>query len=161
MIALVAAVSKNGVIGNAGELPWHIPEDLKRFKEITTGKVVLMGRKTYESIVNRLGHPLPNRTNVVLTRQSGYGVPEGVCVCRSLEEAFKKFADADIFVIGGGEIYAQAIGLADTLYITHVEKEVSGDARFPDFSPSDWKLIGEERRDGYRFSVYQRTGRGS
>ena len=100
MIALVAAVSKNGVIGDKNDLPWYLPEDLKRFKELTLGHTVVMGRKTYESIIARLHKPLPRRTSIVITRNSEYQVPEGVIISTSLDEALNKFPDKNTFIIG-------------------------------------------------------------
>ena len=155
MIAIIAAVTKNGVIGSKGGLPWYIPEDLKRFKSLTTGKTVVMGRKTFESIIQRLGHPLPNRMSVVITKQADYKVPPGVIARRSPEDALRGLS-GDVFIIGGGEIYAQTINMADTLYITHVDKEVEGDVCFPPFSTDDWRVAEEEKHDGYRFTVYRR-----
>src|SRR3989344_5094956 len=97
------AIAKNWVIGGDNDLPWYLPEDLKHFKKLTLGKTVLMGRKTYESIVNRLGKPLPGRKNVVISRQADYKVPDGVLVFQSLDEALKVLSAEDIYVIGGGE----------------------------------------------------------
>src|ERR1700691_1833991 len=103
------AVSENLVIGKGNNLPWHLPEDLKHFKELTIGKTVVMGRKTYESIVARLNKPLPGRKNVVITRQTDYKVPDGVLVFKSLEDAFQELSSNDIYIIGGAEIYKQAL----------------------------------------------------
>src|SRR3990167_6978043 len=105
MISIIAAVAKNGVIGTKNDLPWHIPEDLKRFKELTTGKTVLMGSKTYESIVKRLRHPLPNRKNIVVSADPNYKVGEGVTLYNPLDEALEKYKNEDLFIIGGGSIY--------------------------------------------------------
>src|SRR3989338_5759991 len=129
MISIIAAVAKNNVIGSKNALPWYLPEDLKRFKELTSGKTVLMGRKTFESIVARLGKPLPNRTNVVVTRNTEYKVPLGAVVEADIASALREHGQNDIFVIGGGEIYAQTIDLADTLYITHINKDIQGDTK--------------------------------
>ncbi len=156
MIAIVAAVAKNGVIGVKNDLPWYLPEDLKRFKQITTGKTVLMGRKTFESILARLKKPLPNRTNVVITRNTNYGVPEGVKVEADIKTALGNHGTGDIFIIGGGEIFNQSIHLADTLYITHVEKDVAGDVFFPTIDEKIWRLESSEPHDGYSFGVYKR-----
>lgn len=157
MISLIAAVAKNGVIGEKNNLPWHLPEDLKRFKDLTAGKTVIMGRKTFESIFSRLGKPLPNRTNVVITRQTNMQLPEGVVVQSSIEDALRSHGGSDIFVIGGGEIYRQTIDHADRLYITHVDQEVAGDTIFPYIDPKKWRLAGEDRRDGYSFAVYEKV----
>lgn len=153
-ISLIAAVAENGAIGKDGGLPWHIPEDLKRFKKLTLGKVVVMGRKTYESVVARLGGPLPQRTNVVISRQKNYSVPAGVFSFGSPDEAFERFRNKDIFVIGGGQIYAQTMSRADTLYVTHIARSVDGDTHFPRIDPAKWELAEEERGEGFRFSVY-------
>lgn len=157
MIALVSAVAKNGVIGDKNNLPWYLPEDLKRFKEITAGKTVLMGRKTFESIISRLGKPLPNRTNIVITRDSNYKAPEGAIVQTDIKSALREHAQKDIFIIGGGEIYKQTIDLADTLYITHIDKDIEGDTKFPEIDNSKWKLESEEKHEGYSFAVYKRA----
>ncbi len=156
MISLVVAVAKNGVIGAKNDLPWYLPEDLKRFKSITNGHIVLMGRRTYESIVKRLGKPLPNRTNIVITRQTDYEVPPEVKLFASIPEALATFPDKDIFVIGGAEIFKETIGLADKIYMTHVERDVEGDVYFPEVDWSKWKLIKEEKRDGFKFADYER-----
>lgn len=157
MISIIAAVAKNGIIGDKNNLPWYLPEDLKRFKELTTGKTVIMGRKTFESIFARLGKALPNRTNIVITRNKEYKVPEGVVVQSSLEDALRSYGGTDVFIIGGGEIYRQAITLADRLYITHVDKEVAGDVSFPVIDSKNWRRAGEEKHDGYSFAVYEKS----
>ena len=131
-ISLIAAISENKVIGRDNDLPWHIPEDLKRFKEITKGHPVIMGRKTYESI----GRLLPNRTNIIITRDKTYQV-EGAVIVNSLEDAIqegKKVDDREIFIIGGGQIFEQAIEVADKLYLTIVHDTIDGDVYFPDYS---------------------------
>ncbi len=156
MVILIAAISKNNAIGNKGKLPWHIPEDLKRFKEITGGKTVLMGRKTYESILGYLGKPLPNRKNIVITRQEGYAVPEGVLVYKTIEDAFQKHEGEDIYVIGGAEMYAQTIGLAEKLYITEVHQEIEGDAFFPKIEDATWQESARENHEGYSFVIYEK-----
>ena len=158
-IALIAAVAANNVIGNKGEIPWHIPEDMRHFKELTLGHPVVMGRKTFESIMKILGKPLPGRVSVVITRQENYTVPEGVRIYRSLDGALEAFKNQDIFIIGGGEIYSQSIGRADTLYITHVQKTVAGDAHFPKISRGEWELVQEEKHEGFRFATYKRRGK--
>ncbi len=157
MLTLIAAVAKNGTIGDKNNLPWHLPEDLKRFKELTAGKTVIMGRKTFDSIFARLGKALPNRTNVVITRQTDIKMPEGVIVQSSIEDALRSYGSSDVFVIGGGEIYRQTIDKADKLYITHVEKEVEGDTKFPDINPEKWRLASTEKHDDYSFAIYERT----
>nr|AIA16466.1 Dihydrofolate reductase [uncultured bacterium] len=106
------AVSENNVIGKNNDLPWHLPEDLKHFKELTLGKTVLMGRKTFESIVSRLGKPLPGRKNVVITRQEEYKAPAEVLVFKSLDEAVQNLLADDVYIIGGAEIFKQALPVA-------------------------------------------------
>lgn len=157
MITLIAAISKNNCIGNRGKLPWHIPEDLEHFKHATTGKTVLMGRKTWESIPPKY-RPLPKRKNIVITRQSPYPVPEGVEVYQTVDEAFAAHAKEDMTVVGGGEIYAQTIGMADVLDITHVDQEVDGDAFFPKIDSSIWKEVSRSDRTGYAFVLYKKRG---
>lgn len=143
MISVIVAVAQNGVIGGGNTLLWHISEDLRRFKSITMGHPVIMGRRTFESV----GRPLPGRTNVVVSRREDY-TPEGVTVVRSLEEAFALFPqEEEIFVTGGGQIYAQAMPLADKLYLTTVEKDYDGDTRFPDWNRDEWRQVLCERHD--------------
>jgi len=157
ILTLVAAVARNGVIGRANDLPWDIPEDRKRFKALTVGKVVLMGRKTFESIFSRLGKPLPGRTNVVVTHNPQFRAPEGVRIYRSLEEALEKLRDQpEVCVIGGGEIYRQTMPLADRLEVTHVDQEVRGDVTFPTIDPKVWKKTFEEKHEGYTFATYEK-----
>ena len=157
MISLIAAVAKNGVIGNKNDLLWYLPEDLKHFKDVTAGKTVIMGRKTFESIFARIKKPLPNRTNVVITRQTDIKLPEGVKVCSTIEDALRSYGGADIFIIGGGEIYKQTIDKADKLYITHVDGDYTGDALFPAIDPKKWHLASEEKHEGYSFVLYTRA----
>lgn len=141
MISVIVAVARNGVIGDGNRLIWHIGEDLRRFKAITSGHPVVMGRKTFES----LGRPLPNRTNVVITRQTGYRA-DGCIVAGSLDEAIALFDPAEeIFVIGGAQVYAQAMPLADRFYLTLVDRDYEGDTRFPDWNGGEWELRSEER----------------
>ncbi|MBI4050093.1 MAG: dihydrofolate reductase [Candidatus Doudnabacteria bacterium] len=157
MIILVAAVAKNNVIGKENDLPWYLPEDLKRFKRLTTGKTVLMGRKTYDSIIRRLGKPLPNRKNVVVTRDANFKAPEGVEIYHSLDAALAKYGNEHLFVIGGGEIYRQTIDRADKLEITHVDQQIDGDAFFPEIDEKKWKKTEEEPHEGYTFVTYERN----
>jgi len=131
-ISLVAALSENRVIGKGNQLPWHISVDLQHFKKITSGHPVIMGRKTYES----MGRLLPNRTNIIVTRDSNFKV-EGAVVVNSLGQAIdegKKANQEEIFIIGGGQIFEQAITLADKLYLTLIHTTIDGDAHFPDYS---------------------------
>lgn len=153
MIALIAAISENNCIGKSDTLPWYIPEDLKRFKKITTGHTVIMGRKTWESIPEKF-RPLPNRTNIVITRNTAYPVPEGVLLYHSVEEALKH-VEGDSMIIGGGEIYAQSIDLADTLFITHVRGIIEGGtAFFPTIDPAIWKETEREDHEHFSFVTY-------
>ena len=139
MISLIVAVAENGVIGDRNALLWHISEDLRHFKAVTTGHPVVMGRKTWES----LGRPLPNRTNVVITRQN-IEIP-GCTVVHSLEEAVALFpADEEVFVIGGAQIYGEALPAADRFYLTRVHRAYEGDTRFPEWDAAEWRLVGSE-----------------
>ncbi|MGH3109464.1 MAG: dihydrofolate reductase [Gaiellaceae bacterium] len=129
-VSLVAAVARGGVIGAAGGLPWRIPEDMRRFSELTTGHPVVMGRRTWDSLPGRF-RPLPGRRNIVVTRDAEW-VGEGAERAGSLDDAFSLLDDeADVFVIGGGELYAQAIARADELLLTEVDEEHEGDTHFP------------------------------
>lgn len=142
-ISMIVAVAQNGIIGTEGTMPWHITEDFKHFKAVTLGHPVVMGRKTYESI----GRPLPGRRNIIISRQEGLCI-EGCEVVGSLEAALALCAESDeLFIIGGGQIYAQAMPLAHKLYITHVGIEASGDTRFPEIVPSEWREISREEFD--------------
>nr|AIA17805.1 Dihydrofolate reductase [uncultured bacterium] len=132
LISLIAALSENRVIGNRGEIPWQIPGEQKRFKEITTPHPIIMGRKTYESI----GRLLPNRPNIIITGDHTFQV-EGGHVVHTLDDAIKKAQELDkdeVFVIGGGKVFAEVIDKADKLYLTIIHKEYEGDAYFPDYS---------------------------
>lgn len=148
MISIIVAKAKNGVIGKNGEIPWNLPDDLKHFAKITRGHPVVMGRKTYESVVKRLGHPLPDRKNIVITSQGDFNAP-GCVVIQSINEAIDMFADQneEFFIIGGGEIYKQFLQFADKLYITEVDMEFEGDASFPQFNKNDWKQISALHHD--------------
>jgi dihydrofolate reductase len=140
MISIIAALAANRVIGRNNDLPWRLPADLRHFRQLTTGHAVILGRRNYESI----GKLLPNRTNIVITRQRDYTAP-GCLVAHSLADALVMAGnDPEIFVIGGAEIYAQALPLADRLYLTHVEAEVPGDTFFPEFDIADWREMVSE-----------------
>jgi dihydrofolate reductase len=153
MLTLIAAVAKNGCIGKNGALPWRIPEDLKHFRELTTGKIVVMGRKTWESIPEKF-RPLPDRTNVVVTRQIGYAVPAGVETYPSVEEALTWHDADDVMVIGGADIYRQTIDIASRLEITEVDQQVDGDAFFPEIKTDAWRETSREPHDGFAFVTY-------
>lgn len=143
MVKILVACDENRVIGKNNTLIWHLPADLKRFKELTTGQVIIMGRKTYESI----GRPLPNRINIVITRQTGYQ-PEGVIIVHSLEEALlkaKSLHRGDIYVVGGAEIYEQSMDLADEIELTQLHDIFDGDAFFPIIDEQIWQMVSKER----------------
>lgn len=137
IISLVAAFARNRVIGKNNALPWNMPADMKRFRDVTRGKPIIMGRKTYESI----GHPLPDRVNIVITRESDYKA-EGCVVTHSLEDAIKAAGNAEeIMVIGGTLIFEQFLPLAQKMYLTLIDHDFEGDARFPKFNAKEWKEI--------------------
>lgn len=159
MLTIIAAVAENGVIGDKNQLLWHISEDLKFFKAQTSGHPVIMGRKTYES----LGRPLPNRRNVVISRQEGLEIA-GCEVVHSLEEALRLFSPADEpFIIGGAQIYAQALPLADRMLLTRVHHAYEGDTRFPEWDAAAWERVSEEYHERgekyphpFTFECYQK-----
>lgn len=152
-------MARNRTIGVDNMLPWRCPEDLKHFKALTMGHHMIMGRKTYDSI----GKPLPGRTTVVVTRNAGLQI-EGCLIAHSLEQAVAACAgDEDIFVVGGAELYAQALPLVDTLYITEIQQDVEGDAHFPAFDKTEWQEASREVRAQetpqpleYHFVCYRR-----
>nr|AIA15902.1 Dihydrofolate reductase [uncultured bacterium]AIA16461.1 Dihydrofolate reductase [uncultured bacterium] len=148
------AVSENNVIGKNNDLPWHLPEDLKHFKELTLGKTVLMGRKTFESIVSRLGKPLPGRKNVVITRQEEYKAPAEVLVFKSLDEAVQNLLADDVYIIGGAEIFKQALPVAQAMEFTHVHGNFEGDAFFPSVNWDEWEKVKEEKHEKFSFAKY-------
>ncbi len=157
-LSLIAAVAQNGVIGLDNTLPWHLPEDLKRFRALTTGHHIIMGRKTYESL-NRL---LPDRTTVIVTRNPDYAV-EGALIAHSLEGAIALAGeDPEIFLIGGAELYQDGLKLADTLHITEVHEAVEGDAHFPQWDSRQWREVSRERHTSvkglpFSYVTYQRA----
>ena len=139
MISIIAAVAQNGVIGDKNALLWHISEDMRFFKRTTSGHPVIMGRKTYES----LGRPLPNRTNVVISRTQRE--IEGCTVVGSLEEAVALFPkEEEVFIIGGAQIYALALAIADRMYLTRVYHNYEGDTSFPKWDSDEWQLSNKE-----------------
>ena len=141
IISIIVAVAENNVIGKGNKLIWHISEDLKRFKQLTTGHHIIMGRKTYESI----GKPLPNRTNIIITRDSQF-TAQGCIIANSLENAFEIASnDTEVFIIGGGEIYRQAIPFADKIYLTKIHAEFKGDTYFPPLNPDEWTFESTEK----------------
>ena len=141
-VSIVVAADEQGGIGRGGRLPWHLPEDLRRFKALTMGKPIVMGRRTWDSI----GRPLPGRRSIVVSRQAGLGI-EGAEVVASLDEALRAAGDAaEVCVIGGAEIYREALRLADTLYLTRVHATVEADTFFPALDRSVWAEAGCEPR---------------
>lgn len=149
-LIIIAAISENNVIGKDNKLPWHIPEDLKRFKELTKGNAVLMGRKTYESI----GKPLPKRTNIVLSSNKDY-TPQGVITARNLDDALEQCKQyKTTYIIGGQKVYEQTIDIADKLEITHVHKTIEGDAFFPKIDALKWIEINNIYKPEYSFVTY-------
>lgn len=148
------AIAENWVIGGDNDLPWYLPEDLKHFKQITLGKTVLMGRKTYDSILKRLGKPLPDRKNVVITTNTEFVAPQGVLVFNSLPEALNALKDEDVYVIGGAEIFRQLLPLAEKLIITHVHGAYEGDAYFPAVDFNTWEKELEQKYKDYTFAEY-------
>lgn len=158
ILSVIAAMARNRVIGIDNTLPWHLPEDLKRFKALTLGHHILMGRRTHESI----GRPLPGRVTVILTRDPGYHV-EGCISAHSLDEAMAACGDdAEVFCVGGAQLYAQALPRAQRLYLTEIHAEYAGDARFPAFSAAQWREVVREPHvtaEGlaYDFVTYHRV----
>jgi dihydrofolate reductase len=147
-------VGRNGVIGAESDIPWRIPEDWRRFKAMTTGHVLVMGRKTYDSI----GRPLPGRTTIVLTRDPTWRA-EGVRVAPSLAEAFALAESLEpevVFVAGGGQVYRAAWSRLDRLEVTEVDQAPDGDVTFPAVAPEDWLELSRQDRDGYSFVSYRR-----
>jgi dihydrofolate reductase len=160
-IALIAACAGSKmVIGRDGDLPWHFPSDLQFFRETTKGQAVLMGRVTYQSILARLGKPLPQRRNLVVTRDADFQ-DDRVEIIRDLPAALQVVGVADnLFVIGGAQIYAQSLPYADILYVTHIDQEFDGDARFPAFDQAEWAVTEQrtlvENGVQLRFCTYRR-----
>lgn len=166
-IVVLAAVAENGVIGRGDELPWHISGDLKRFRANSWGKPIIMGRRTFQSI----GKPLPGRTSIVVTRDAGFAAPEGVMIAPSLDAALETARDIarkdgvdEVMVIGGAQIYAQALPLADRVRLTEVHERPEGDVHFPKLNPAHWREVAREgpfqgERDEFPFSFvdYERV----
>ena len=162
---MIAGVAENGVIGSDQTIPWRVPSDMAFFKKTTMGKPIVMGRKQFETV----GKPLPGRTNIVITRQRDYR-PEGVLVFHDIDAALDRaraIAEADgvdeIMIIGGGELYAQLIGRAERLYITHIDLSPEGDVRFPAIAPEQWTVVdlpevtpSPKDEATYRVNVYER-----
>ena len=161
-ISIIVAMAKNRTIGINNTLPWRCPEDLKRFKSLTMGHHMIMGRKTFDSI----GKPLPGRTTVVVTRNQKLTI-EGCIVAHSLQQAIAACVnDEEIFIVGGGELYKQALPLADALYLTEIQQDVAGDAHFPEFNNNDWLEVSRDIHSqlqpqplSYHFLVYRHKNR--
>jgi dihydrofolate reductase len=162
-LSIIAAMAANRVIGRDNRLPWNLPADLRRFRSLTLGHHLLMGRRTFESI----GRPLPGRRSIVLTRQPGYSAPESVRVARSVGEAValaEAAGDEEAFVAGGAQIYAETLAIAERLYLTLLGVSVAGDAWFPAYDEAAWRLVCRENRDAdsdngipVSFLVYERA----
>lgn len=156
-LSIIVAIARNRVIGNNNTLPWHLPEDLKRFRALTTGHHIIMGRKTYESL-NRL---LPDRTTVIVTRNPAYKV-EGALIAHSLQQAISLCGhDDEVFLIGGAELYRDGLGLAHKLYLTEIDATYEGDAFLPDIDFSTWKETLREQHVsaqglGFTYTTYER-----
>ncbi len=156
-IVIIAAVARNRVIGRDNQLLWNIPEDMAHFKALTAGHTVVMGRKTWESLPPRF-RPLPGRRNIVVTRQADYAAP-GADVATSLKNALKQASTATlVFIIGGEQIYTQALAVADRLEITEVDLEPEGDTWFPEIAAVDWEKTGKTERAGFAFVTYRHRG---
>ncbi len=153
-VSLVAAVGRNGVIGRAGDLPWPRTGDQRHFKALTYGHVLVMGRRTYESI----GRPLPGRTTVVLTRQPDWPAPDGVLVCLDVESGLARAGELDdeVFVVGGAEVYGAALPYADRLVLTEVDQAPEGDTWFPEYVRAEWREVDRLKETGYDIVTYQR-----
>jgi dihydrofolate reductase len=150
MVSIIVAMGRNRAIGKDNQLMWHLPADLKHFRQVTMSKPVIMGRKTFESI----GKLLPGRTNVVVTRQSGYNAP-GCLVAGSLEEALGLMAqEPEVFIAGGGDIYRQAIPLTDRMYITIIDHNFDADTFFPEFDAGEWVIVEERRHEADEKNSY-------
>lgn len=158
MISLIVAIAQNNVIGKDNQLPWHYKNDLKYFKEITTNHTVVMGRNTFESIINRNGKILPNRKNVVVTRNRNFKYKD-VEVIHDFEEYLKQDHKDEIFIIGGNQIFKDSFKYADRLYITHIHKDYDGDVFFPEYNQNDFKLISRNDDGELSFCLYERISK--
>ncbi len=159
-ISLVVACADNNVIGVNNTMPWHIPEDFQHFKSITLGKPCIMGRKTFESILAQLGKPLPGRVNIIVSRRN-YQHP-GALTCKNLEEAIdqaRKTGTDEICIIGGAQIYEQALPLANKIHLTRVHQSPEGDAYFPELG-KEWVEQSRDEREGFSFLTYEKSAVG-
>lgn len=164
MLSLIAAASENNVIGRLNKIPWHMPRDLKHFAATTKGHTVIMGRNTYESILESLKKPLPERKNIVVTRQKDFIAP-GCTVVHSLEEALEASPkNEEVFVIGGAQLYAEALPQTERIYRTRIHAVIEGDAFFPVINAAEWKIVNSkfEKKDEKNpfdatYEVYERA----
>lgn len=154
MLSLIVAIDENFLIGNDNKLPWYEPEDLKYFKKVTLNKAVLMGYNTYLSIVNRIGHPLPKRTNYVFTEEKN--LPLGGIIVQDLEELFKTYENDELFVIGGRMVYETLLPRVDRLYLTRIPGSHEGNVFFPKIPFEKFKLIKSTKHEHLTFEVYER-----
>jgi dihydrofolate reductase len=154
-ITIIAAVAENGVIGNKGKIPWYLPEDFKHFKKTTENQVVIMGRKTYESLPEKV-RPLPNRVNIVVS--SGMEPQKGIEIARNYDEAIQtaKLHKKEIFVIGGSSLFEAALSNADRMLLSEVKGTPEGDVFFPKFDKKEWKITSEKQFEGFKLVEYQR-----
>jgi dihydrofolate reductase len=152
-ISIIVAMANNRIIGANNRIPWHLPDDLKMFKRLTMGHHIVMGRKTYESI----GRLLPGRTTVIVTRQRDYAVT-GAIIAHSLHDAINAAArDDEIFVIGGAELFREALPIAHRIHLSLVDAEPVGDTLMPDFDLTDWSEVSSQEQPGYRYLLLERT----
>lgn len=153
IISLIAAMDKNRVIGKGNKLPWDLPADMQHFRDLTRGKPVIMGRKTFESI----GRPLPERTNIIMTREKSFQSP-GCVVVHSPEEAVQAAGNTEeVMVIGGSSIYEQFLPIANRIYLTIIDQEFDGDAHFPEFDKNEWKEAAREDHEADEKNPYRYT----
>ncbi len=153
VVALVAAVAENGVIGRGGAMPWHLPADLAHFKRITMGKPIVMGRRTFEAI----GQALPGRRNIVVSRNADFKAP-GIEHAASLEATLALTGDAEeVMIIGGAELYRAALPLAHRIHLTRIQAKIEGDTFFPDFDVTEWREVAREERDADERNAYALT----
>ncbi len=155
VISIIVGMTKNQVIGKNNQLPWHIPEDLKNFKRLTQNNVVVMGRKTYDSIPAKF-RPLPNRHNIVISRSMQ--PEESIDVCSSIQDAISKAKtyNKEIFVIGGSTIYKQFLEIADKMYISYINKNYEGDTYFPEFNQEEWETTNKEEFEHFTLTTLER-----
>ena len=151
-IIIIAAIAQNGVIGYQGKIPWHYAEDFKHFKELTIGNTIIMGRNTWESLPKK---PLPERENIIVTRNKNY-VATGALIAGSLNEAITKSSKEKICLIGGNSIYQEGLTIAHTLELTKIRNAYKGDTYFPEINNNVWKIIKEEKKEGFTFQTFNK-----